>query len=159
LGAGWGAVPRALLDRALALDRRLGRAPLAAVLWAAPAVPATTPEVLVRRRLGPATPAVGVSPTGGMAGGVPPPGAGGGGALPRSVAALLDRLDPGTLERLRTAGRLGPEPGRPVAAVGGFARDLLLGRVTAPPRDLDVAVEGDGRILARHLARVLGGRL
>ncbi len=43
-----------------------------------------------------------------------------------------------------------------VYLVGGFVRDLLLGR---PIRDFDAVVEGDGAGLARLLAASLGGRL
>jgi tRNA nucleotidyltransferase (CCA-adding enzyme) len=159
LGSGWGAVPHQVLDRALALDRRLGRAPLDVVLWSAPALPVATPEVTLRRRLGPATPFLIALGSGGAPLGVVPREAGARRALPRSASEALARLDPGTLELLRTVGRLGTESGRPVAAVGGLVRDLLLGRLTAPPRDLDVAVEGDGRLVARRLARALGGRV
>ncbi len=159
LGSGWGAVTRQVLERALALDRRLGRAPLDLVLWGAPVVSAATPEVTVRRELGPATPFVVVFGGGGTPLGVVSGDMGARRALPRSAVEALGRLDPGTLELLRAAGRLGPESGQPVAAVGGIVRDLLLGRLTAPPRDLDVAVEGDGRLLARQLARALGGRV
>ncbi|MBW3652626.1 MAG: hypothetical protein KY433_03350, partial [Actinobacteria bacterium] len=43
---------------------------------------------------------------------------------------------------------------RPVYLVGGAVRDLMLGG-TSP--DLDLAVEGDARALARQLAERLGG--
>src|SRR3982750_2045550 len=42
----------------------------------------------------------------------------------------------------------------PAFLVGGAVRDLLLGRSTV---DLDVAIEGDARAVARELARRLGG--
>jgi tRNA nucleotidyltransferase (CCA-adding enzyme) len=158
VGSGWAAVGPPVLARALALDRRLGRAPLDAVLWGAPALPATSPEVTLRRRLGPATPLVVVLGGGGMPLGVVPRDAGARPSLPRSALEALGRLDPSTLELLHALGRLG-DPGRPVAAVGGVVRDLLLGRLTPPPRDLDVVVEGDGRLAARQLARALGGRV
>ncbi len=45
---------------------------------------------------------------------------------------------------------------RGVFLVGGFVRDLLLGR---PNADVDIAVEGDGIEFARRLAEVLGGRV
>jgi putative nucleotidyltransferase with HDIG domain len=44
--------------------------------------------------------------------------------------------------------------GEPAWVVGGAVRDRLLGR---PVLDLDVAVEGDPRAVARHLAVVAGG--
>lgn len=43
-----------------------------------------------------------------------------------------------------------------VYLVGGFVRDLLLGR---PNYDVDIAVEGDGIQFARRLAQRLGGRV
>ncbi|WP_258359060.1 CCA tRNA nucleotidyltransferase [Moorella sulfitireducens] len=46
--------------------------------------------------------------------------------------------------------------GQRVYLVGGTVRDLLLGR---PEVDLDLAVEGDGLLFARELARHIGGRL
>jgi tRNA nucleotidyltransferase (CCA-adding enzyme) len=42
----------------------------------------------------------------------------------------------------------------PAFLVGGAVRDLLLGRATV---DLDVAIEGDARAVARELAQRLGG--
>ncbi len=153
--AGWGGVTAAVLEHALALG--LERVPVEAALWDAPVVEAATPEVTVRRTLGPGTPFAvvleGETPVGAL---MREPGMGG--ALPRSAAAALHRLDPASLEILRTAGRLGEERGWAVAAVGGLVRDLLLGRLATPLRDLDVVVEGDGRALARHLARTLGGK-
>ena len=44
--------------------------------------------------------------------------------------------------------------GIPIFLVGGSVRDLLLGIQT---HDLDFAVDGDGLVLARHLANKLGG--
>lgn len=46
--------------------------------------------------------------------------------------------------------------GVPAYLVGGFVRDLLLGRET---RDLDIVVEGDGIDFAARLAAALGGRV
>src|SRR5262249_22642443 len=60
---------------------------------------------------------------------------------------------------LRTAGRLGGDSRAPVAAVGGLVRDLLLGRAAIAPRDLDVVIEGDGRLLAHRLGQALGRRV
>ena len=42
----------------------------------------------------------------------------------------------------------------PAFLVGGAVRDLLLGRPTV---DIDVAIEGDARAVARDLAERLGG--
>ena len=55
----------------------------------------------------------------------------------------------------RTAAALS-EDFNEVYLVGGFVRDLLLGR---PNADVDIAVEGDGIEFARRLARELGGRV
>jgi tRNA nucleotidyltransferase (CCA-adding enzyme) len=58
--------------------------------------------------------------------------------LPSRVRELLDR-----------AAKVGTELRQPVFAVGGFVRDLLLGR---PNSDLDLVVEGEGMAFARRLA-------
>jgi tRNA nucleotidyltransferase (CCA-adding enzyme) len=155
-GTGWGGASPAVLEQALALG--LGEAPLAAVLWAAPALVPTTPEVTVRRALGPGTPFASVvkdgQPVGAVFRDADAPR-----ALPRSAAAALDRLDPATVRRLRDAAGIAAALGWPAAAVGGFVRDLLLGRPPAAPRDLDLVVEGDGRAIARRLGRLTGGRV
>ncbi|MBI3456241.1 MAG: CCA tRNA nucleotidyltransferase [Candidatus Rokubacteria bacterium] len=156
VGSGWGGVTPGVLEHALALG--LHGVALEALLWGAPAVPPTVPEVTVRRKLGSATPFVVVVEQGQPVGAVlgePRSGR----TLPRSVAAALGRLDEGTVWLLRTAARLGEELGWPVAAVGGFVRELLRDRLAHGPRDLDLVVEGDGRLLARRLAPLLGGRL
>ncbi len=67
-----------------------------------------------------------------------------------------DRDGEARLWLLRAAGKLGEGMGAPVYAVGGFVRDLLLGR-TAP--DVDLVVEGNGVELARRLAEEIGGQL
>jgi tRNA nucleotidyltransferase (CCA-adding enzyme) len=60
------------------------------------------------------------------------------------------------LELLRQAGGVAQELGYPLYAVGGFARDLLLG---LPNSDVDLVVEGDAIGLARALADHSGGRV
>ncbi|HLN64726.1 MAG TPA: CBS domain-containing protein, partial [Symbiobacteriaceae bacterium] len=55
---------------------------------------------------------------------------------------------------LRTAGAVAERHGVSVYAVGGFVRDLLVGR---PNLDLDIVVEGDGISYARALGEALGG--
>ncbi|MBC7324526.1 MAG: CCA tRNA nucleotidyltransferase [Moorella sp. (in: Bacteria)] len=60
------------------------------------------------------------------------------------------------LHILAQARKIAPAKGRKVFLVGGTVRDLLLGR---PEVDLDLAVEGDGLLFARALAKRLGGRL
>lgn len=57
---------------------------------------------------------------------------------------------------LRTAGLVAESLGASAYAVGGWVRDLLLGR---PNLDLDIAVEGDGLTYARALSEALGGVL
>jgi tRNA nucleotidyltransferase (CCA-adding enzyme) len=156
LPGGWGGLAPEVLERALGLG--LARIPVEAVLWEAPSADVATSEVLVRRKLGPARPFVVVTDHAQPAGAVfhdPESGR----ALLRSVAAELDRLAPATRDVLRTAGRLGGASGARVAAVGGLVRDLLLDRAAAAPRDLDVVIEGDGRLLARRLGQALGGQV
>jgi tRNA nucleotidyltransferase (CCA-adding enzyme) len=155
IGSTWGVVSRETLSRALALG--LGQAPLAAVLWNAPLVRAATPEITVRRRLGPDCPAVLVGGPRGPEGVVrreprAPEG------LPLSVARELDRVPGRGGEILRTAGALGDALGLPVAAVGGLVRDLLLG-CAHEQTDLDLVVEGGAAVLANRLAAGLGGRV
>jgi tRNA nucleotidyltransferase (CCA-adding enzyme) len=60
------------------------------------------------------------------------------------------------LATLRAAGQAAEDLGSPLYAVGGFVRDLLLGR---PNFDVDLVVEGNAIELARHLARDHGGRV
>ncbi|HET7874651.1 MAG TPA: hypothetical protein VFN71_03925, partial [Methylomirabilota bacterium] len=76
------------------------------------------------------------------------------------IAARLERAQDAAAERrlwlLRVAGKVGEGMDAPVFAVGGFVRDLLLGRT---PPDLDLCVEGDGVAFARRLAEEAGGTL
>ena len=58
-----------------------------------------------------------------------------------------------TLNILHAVGEFGSRIGYPVYAVGGFVRDLLLGRENL---DIDLVVEGDGISFARGLAGELG---
>lgn len=75
----------------------------------------------------------------------------------KNIRSLLQERLPDTHFRLlELAGRLGDRLNVPVYAVGGFVRDILLGR---PNLDLDVVVEGDGIAFARALADELGGRM
>ncbi len=60
------------------------------------------------------------------------------------------------LDTLRAAGHAAEALGSPLYAVGGFVRDLLLGR---PNFDVDLVVEGNAIDLARHLAKAHGGRV
>jgi len=153
VGPSWAGASRETLAHALEL--RLGEAPLTAVLWDAALVAPDTPEVAVRRRLGPDRPFVLVAGLRGPVGVVfREPGAPGG--LPLNIALGLKRL-PGRLrEILQTAGTLGDTLGLPVAAVGGLVRDLLLDRVD-DRTDLDLVVEGSAAALAHRLATSLSG--
>lgn len=74
----------------------------------------------------------------------------------RNIARLLsDRLPPRILTLLKTAGELAQEHGFEAYVVGGFVRDLLLGRQNF---DVDLVVESDGIAFAGLLAAKLGGR-
>ena len=56
-------------------------------------------------------------------------------------ADLLEKgLDPGLRDRLRALGRVAQGQGARLFGIGGFVRDLLLGR---PNQDVDLVVEGD----------------
>jgi tRNA nucleotidyltransferase (CCA-adding enzyme) len=148
-----GASPETL---AHALGLGLGTAPLAAILWDTVLVAPDTPEVAVRRWLGPGRPFVLVAGPRGPVGVVfreaaAPP------ALPLSIALRLEQLPARLREILRTAGTLGDLLGLPVAAVGGLVRDLLMDRVHERT-DLDLVVEGSAATLAQRLAASLEGQ-
>lgn len=75
----------------------------------------------------------------------------------RNIGSMVhNRLPQAMLGLLKAAGELGSEMKWEVYAVGGFVRDILLGR---PNLDLDLVVEGDGIKYARKLAKKLGGRV
>ena len=63
-------------------------------------------------------------------------------------------LPPALLARLHAAGEAADALHYPLYAVGGFARDLLLGR---PNFDVDLVVEGSAIEIATRLASSLGG--
>lgn len=65
-------------------------------------------------------------------------------------------MAPELLQMLETAGDLAARMGVAVYAVGGFVRDLLLGR---PNLDVDLVVEGDGIAFGHALGEALGGRV
>ncbi len=69
-----------------------------------------------------------------------------------NLAALL-QARPDHQPLLETAGALGRELGLETYVVGGYVRDLLMGRDT---QDLDLMVAGDGIAFARALAERLG---
>lgn len=73
----------------------------------------------------------------------------------QGVGALLsERLAPALRAHVEAIAEVSRRTGAPAYLVGGFVRDLLLGRDN---RDLDVVVEGDGPAFARELASALGG--
>ena len=75
----------------------------------------------------------------------------------RNISSMVNnRLPREMLTLLKSAGELGDELGCEVYAVGGFVRDILLGR---PNLDLDLVVEGDGINFAKELVAKLGGRV
>lgn len=69
---------------------------------------------------------------------------------------LLDTVPAAQRARIQAIAAASREQAAPAYLVGGFVRDLLLGREN---RDLDVVVEGDGIELAARLAAVLGGQV
>ncbi len=154
VGPGWAGATQETLGRAR--DLGLREAPLLAVLWNTVLLAPNTPEVVVRRRLGPDRPFVLVAGSRGPAGVIfreaPLPA-----GLPLSVAARLERLDVREREVVRIAGTLGDALGLRVAAVGGLVRDLLLDRIRART-DLDLVVEGSAAPVAHRLAQSLSGR-
>jgi len=75
----------------------------------------------------------------------------------RNIASTVkNRLPHSMLELLNVAGKLGDELGWEIYVVGGFVRDILLGR---PNLDVDFVVEGDGINFAEKLVERLGGRV
>lgn len=66
------------------------------------------------------------------------------------------KIPPKTTQLLKKIGRLADERGEAAYAVGGFVRDLFLGR---PGVDIDITVEGDGVTFAEKLARMTGSEV
>jgi tRNA nucleotidyltransferase (CCA-adding enzyme) len=153
---------RAVRDSELAqaVSWGLGSRPAAPMAWRdLPTVPETAGEIAVRRHLLAGAPLVLVRRGRRVVGVVDRERA----AVASTESAISSRLEragdrPGAarLALLRLAGRLGEGMGAPAYAVGGFVRDLLLGR---PAPDLDLVVEGDGIAFARRLAEEIGGTL
>ncbi len=73
---------------------------------------------------------------------------------PDQIAPLRDRLPARLIALLEQAGDLAERTAVSAFVVGGFVRDLLLGR---PNLDVDLVIEGDGIAYARALARAVGG--
>ncbi|MFQ6609238.1 MAG: CCA tRNA nucleotidyltransferase [Fidelibacterota bacterium] len=69
-----------------------------------------------------------------------------------NILTLLEQ-NPNHAEIFRKAGKLGDHLGYQVYLVGGYVRDLFLGRQNM---DIDLMVEGDGISFARQFAKTLG---
>jgi tRNA nucleotidyltransferase (CCA-adding enzyme) len=69
---------------------------------------------------------------------------------------LADAVPPARLALLHTLAEEAGQVNLPIFVVGGFVRDLLLGR---PSLDFDIVVEGDAIFFARRLADAFGGRI
>ncbi len=67
----------------------------------------------------------------------------------------LSSISPQICRLLQEIGRFGEETSRSVYVVGGFVRDLLIGRENL---DIDIVVEGDAVDFAYQLAKVWGGK-
>jgi tRNA nucleotidyltransferase (CCA-adding enzyme) len=80
----------------------------------------------------------------------------GGEAAERFLESVDALLPDEVRAAIREVGALAQEKGLRAHAVGGFVRDMLLGR---PNLDVDVVVEGDGVAFAEEAARRLGTRV
>ncbi|WP_147821443.1 CBS domain-containing protein [Salidesulfovibrio onnuriiensis] len=69
---------------------------------------------------------------------------------------VRNRLPEAVVQLLKTAGDLAAEMGWELYAVGGFVRDILLGKANL---DIDLVVEGDGIAFARAFVDKMGGRV
>jgi len=75
----------------------------------------------------------------------------------RNLSSLLkESLVPSQLDLIQCVAELATALGFPLYIVGGFVRDLLIGR---PNFDLDLVVEGDAPSLARILEEKYGGKV
>jgi tRNA nucleotidyltransferase (CCA-adding enzyme) len=145
------------LERAAAWG--LGRLPWTDVAsTGVPAVSRAADEITVRRLLRGGVSMVLVREGGRVVGAID--------ASPRPHGSLTSRLErshgaqgEARLWLLRTAGKLGEAQGHAVYAVGGFVRDLLLGRAADHLPDIDLVIEGDSIAFGRRLAEEMGGHL
>jgi len=147
-------------DLARAVSLGLGALPADALAWPAlPRVRAAAPEIEARRRLASGAPMVLVCEGGRPVAVIERDRAGLDGAG-MSLASVLDRAHSREEEARRwllgVAGKVGESMGTPAYAVGGFVRDLMLGRLAL---DIDLVVEGDGIAFARRLSEETGGDL
>ncbi len=79
-----------------------------------------------------------------------------GAATARFLSSVEGLLPPDVRGAIREAGALAGEQGMRAHVVGGFVRDMLLGRANL---DVDVVVEGDGIAFAQEAARRMEGRV
>ncbi len=77
-------------------------------------------------------------------------------ASQRFMASVRHLLPAAAREAVQTLGRLADEQGLRAHVVGGFVRDMLLGR---PNLDIDVVIEGDGLEFAQSVASAMGARV
>lgn len=70
--------------------------------------------------------------------------------------AIESKLPKWIRELLKKAGSKADEMGLKAYVVGGFVRDLIIGRKNL---DIDIVVEGDGIAFAERLAEIFGGRV
>ncbi|MGH7207545.1 MAG: hypothetical protein ACREI2_15205, partial [Nitrospiraceae bacterium] len=77
-------------------------------------------------------------------------------SVQRCPPMLRDRLPSRVFQVLEQAGELAEQTSVSAFVVGGFVRDLLLGR---PNLDLDLVIEGDGIAYAQALARAAKAEL
>lgn len=82
-------------------------------------------------------------------------------SLPDVSRPLAELLSPIQHRLLRLAGEMATEYGHAVYVVGGFARDLLLGRMAerVGGPDMDIVVEGDAIALLDAMQARCGGRI
>jgi tRNA nucleotidyltransferase (CCA-adding enzyme) len=77
-------------------------------------------------------------------------------ASQRFMASFSHLLPVEAREAVETLGLLAGEDGLRAHVVGGFVRDMLIGR---PNLDIDVVIEGDGLAFAERVAERLGARV
>jgi len=151
VAAGASYVLRDDLVRATALG--LGSLRASQISRAVPAVDPMTRETKVRRLLAAGAPLVVVR---GARGAVSSRAAGARLADASAAGRVARGLPAEIRDLLETIGRIAEEQDGRAYLVGGLVRDVWRG-ATPARRDLDIVVEGDGPVLARELARALGG--
>jgi tRNA nucleotidyltransferase (CCA-adding enzyme) len=139
------------LARAAALG--LAHVPARALARPLPVVGASASEVAVRRARAGGAAAVVVDGPRGPLGAVA---RGAGEPLISAAVPLMRMLPDGVHAVLRAVGDVAAAHGARAFLVGGLVRDALRGTPVVAP-ELDIAVEGDGVVIARALAARLGG--